>query len=214
MEMEDEDILHWQRLISEHKRHLHVLEEQAAGHGKLNVPPHIVLSIKDANNEVTELTQRIRRRMQGADDSEVLYNTEEVNEIYDRTARIAHLGRGMSILEGLIKIFRSVFEWKYQDKKTRFFVILIIIIIVNSLVQGVKNILYSPALGDDNFLMRLIVAVFLVIVYIVTLFFVWRSLNSIYDEIGDLEKNLQEDEEELRRQREELSKIYKLRGEE
>src|SRR5437867_3727512 len=89
--MDDEDINHWYRLIAEHKRYLRVLEEQAAGYGRLACPPHIVTGIEDATRQINELEQRIRRRIRNASKAGVFYSSEEVDEIYEKVKEILAL---------------------------------------------------------------------------------------------------------------------------
>jgi hypothetical protein len=44
-----------ERLIEEHKRHLHELEIKRAGYGKLDAPAHLLLQIEDLKNEIEQL---------------------------------------------------------------------------------------------------------------------------------------------------------------
>jgi 23S rRNA maturation mini-RNase III len=64
--MDDEDIRHWQHLIIEHQRYLRILEEKVVNFGKLNAPAHILKEIEDTKRSITELEQRIRRRIRNA----------------------------------------------------------------------------------------------------------------------------------------------------
>src|SRR5262245_51279376 len=110
--MDDEDVRHWQHLIEEHKRHLRVLEEQAAGYGKLACPPHITLAIEDTKREIDKLQQRIRRRLRNAQNGN-LFNAEEIDEIAEKSARIAQLEQMTPMREDVIKKFREVFDWRH-----------------------------------------------------------------------------------------------------
>lgn len=44
-----------ERLIEEHKRHLHELEIKRAGYGKLAAPVHLLTEIEDLKNEIEQL---------------------------------------------------------------------------------------------------------------------------------------------------------------
>jgi hypothetical protein len=44
-----------ERLIEEHRRHLHELEIKRAGYGKLDAPAHLLLQIEDIKNEIEQL---------------------------------------------------------------------------------------------------------------------------------------------------------------
>jgi hypothetical protein len=44
-----------ERLIDEHRRHLHELEIKRAGYGKLDAPAHLLLQIEDIKNEIERL---------------------------------------------------------------------------------------------------------------------------------------------------------------
>src|SRR4051812_19598246 len=113
--MDDEDIQHWHELIAIKKRRRRKLERQEAKYG-LNCPPEIQTEIEDLTREIKDLDQKIRRRIKNAGNNTAFRSDEEVDEIYDRTAEIASLKRGVHFLDGLLKILKSLFYWKNQDK--------------------------------------------------------------------------------------------------
>ncbi len=81
---DDEDIVHWQKLVYAHQRTLRIFEMQAAKWGKLHCPTYIVTSIEDAKKEIDVLEQKIRRRIRISSESDGrLYTEEEIDEIID-----------------------------------------------------------------------------------------------------------------------------------
>lgn len=46
-----------ERLIEEHRRHLHELEIKRAGYGKLAAPAHLLIEIEDLKNEIEQLEE-------------------------------------------------------------------------------------------------------------------------------------------------------------
>src|SRR3978361_1831136 len=110
--MDDEDIRHWQHLIIEYKRHLRILEEKVVGYGKLECPPHILKDAEDTQRQIKDFEQRIRRRIRRADDSDILYSIEEVDEIYDKFLEIIWIEESIR----LEKTVNAILERNYYGE--------------------------------------------------------------------------------------------------
>src|SRR5262245_23826256 len=88
---DDDDLRHWHNLVFEHKRHLRILEQKAAIHGRLDCPPVILKGIEDTQREISNLEQRIRRRIRHSEDNKLLYTGEEIEEIAAKMLEIQHI---------------------------------------------------------------------------------------------------------------------------
>lgn len=204
--MVDEDIEHWYRLIAEHKRHLRVLEEQAAGHGRLNVPPAIALGIDDAQRSIAELEQRVRRRVRNADNGR-FFSAEEVEEISEKVARIAELEQTIPVNESALKTQKEAFYNNFQAIEIRIGLFFLGTIFVITIIGG---IIILSSIKPDTPWENVLYTGFAVISSIVMPFFVWRRFTKQYLEIKDMEKKIQHYKVELQLAKAELSRIYKV----
>src|SRR6266542_2192579 len=206
--MDDDDIRHWQHLIEEYTRYLRIREEQAAGYGKLECPPHIVTGIEDATQQINELEQRIRRRIRHAGETGVFYSTEEVDEIYERTARITQLELTILMHESTIKTSKISFGRRRLGWKTKLYMGLSAVFVLFYLVRVTVDIL---SLNFGELWQRSLIASLLILGYIALLFFVSRRTSrEPYIKVVDLEKDLQDKKDKLQIQKSELNKIYKV----
>ena len=203
--MDDEDILHWYRLIEEHKRHLRILEEKEAKYGKLDCPPYILTSMEDTQRDIKELEQRIRRRNRSAAEAEILYSAEEIGEIYDTIARIGQLEQAIPTQEGTIKILQEAFYRQYQSTKAKALIGLGFVVFVSPFIRVIGDIFSSKL----TLRQKLPLSFSVITGFAGLMFYSWRWVKTeLYGNIRDLELKLQANREELQRRKAKLNKIY------
>src|SRR5437016_2685201 len=105
----DDEIEHLYELIRVHTRYLRIQEKNIATLG-VYCPPHIVMEIEDRRRVISELKQKVNRRLLHTDDTETFYSSEAVDEIYDRISEVFQNREEIKQLEAM----KSIIEEDYQ----------------------------------------------------------------------------------------------------
>lgn len=208
--MDDEDIQHWYRLITEYTRHLRIVEEKIAAHGRLEAPTSLITDERQTKEAIGQLNQSIRRRKRNAGEAEVLYNAEEVGEIYEKIARIGQLEQVIPMQEGTIETLKGAFFREHQSWKGKFMIPAIAFLLLQPTLRVILEIISYFSGGTKDIPSDLYTGIFFAIVSIVLLIVLFKQLGEIYREVRNLERKLQANKDELQTQKSELNKIYKV----
>jgi hypothetical protein len=204
--MDDEDIIHWQKLIEEHKRFRRIREEQAASYGRLACPPHILLEIENTTKQIEELEQRIEEQIKNAGKGK-FFNAQQVKEIAGQYAELAQMERSITLLEGMVQIFKESFYTQHQDRPTKFLIGVVGTGIVLRFVTAIVSIISAKS---RDLRKKAIVSSWQTWIYVLLLYYAWRKLQELYSEVSDLDKMLQDRKEEFEAKKRELNKIFKV----
>lgn len=204
--MDDEDIIHWQKLIEEYKRFKRIREEQAAGYGRLACPPHIVLEIEDTTKKIEELERLIEEKIKNAGDGK-FFTAEQVREITGQYAHLAQMERSITLLEGMVQIFKESYYTQHQDRSTKFLIGVLGTGIVLRFVNAIVNIISAKS---KELRKKAIISAWPTWIYIPFLYYAWRKLQELYGEVSGLETMLQDRKEEYEAKKRELNKIFRV----
>lgn len=207
-DIEDEEIKGWYQRIAIHKQNLRILEDQYAKFGALHCPPHVLTSIEEEKRNIRELNQRIRRRTRNADKGNVLYNAEEVDEIYDKIVLVAQLEYSIPRQEGTATTLKNAFYWKRQSIKAKFITVGAIFLVINPFIRLILDTLLS----EKALIQKLITVLVALTLFSIMAFFVAKWVkNDLFGLIRELDVKSQGDRAELQTQKDELNKIYKIK---
>src|SRR5690349_4697049 len=115
-QLEDEELLHLRALLVEHKRYLHIVERQIAGHGRLDAPPDLLRKEEIVKEEMRDVTQRIRRRIKNINGDEILYSDEEVDVVVDRLLDIHAIELKLDSLIAVREELKRAIKLSKRDK--------------------------------------------------------------------------------------------------
>src|SRR5258706_2257178 len=195
----DDEISYLQDLIVTHKRRLQTLKQQVAMLGKASAPPEKLIEIEDIEKEISEIEQRIRRKVRNVENGD-LFSAEEVEEIAGKYARIAHLEHVIPFTEDLLGMLKISFTNKEQ-RITSLWIILMIAVTVLFTVQWTLRIV---SFWNDVSPSKNLAAIFaIVFLGILSLFLLKKSVE-FYTGIKELKKNIRASKNELQTKKTEL----------
>jgi hypothetical protein len=203
--MKDE-IQYLQELNETHTRRLRILEQQLAFKGSVNSPPETIMEIEDIKEKIRQNEERIAEKIRSAGNGE-FFIAEQVKEITGQYAELAQMERSITLLEGMVQIFKESFYTEHQDRTTKFLIGVLGTGIVLRFVSAIVNIISAKS---RELRKKTVVSSLWIWLYIPLLYYAWRKLQELYSGVSDLDKMLQDKKEEFEAKKRELNKIFKV----